>query len=387
MTYCLGFVYGGSAYLLGDTVLTTPPFATVAKTTSFGELIAPPPDEQFLEFATKVVVASERCMVAIAGDFTRALDCVSYFQAALRTTDDIGAAVRQLALSVDRGSQHKFEFLIASYDTNGPSLWQWDSRRSEAQRCPTESAVAIGHPTHALNTHLGDAFQSIRVSGLDEEHVLPLVAAVYQATLLNSLNVSQGIGVGGVVLGGRVNGTGTHRLTDVNYVLCGNYPESVDMVQLRFREGGFAISSPHLDKALVCLQHCDADTWKKQWLQEIFDSFFQRTASHWVFISHHGLAGVLVADTKPFNVCRLFDARPKTNGLEQITLLRAFTDLQQEIFRAGRPPYFAVVRRQDSLRVLASSLFELKGTPIDTTMTEPPYAFRVRLNSNAWRKQ
>ncbi len=92
MTYCLGWKYGGSAYLIADSAATglTPPY--VARS-SFDELHDNVRGEYVQESLLKIVRLSDKCAAAYSGDVATASNMLSVLKQRLEFGGNIQDAL------------------------------------------------------------------------------------------------------------------------------------------------------------------------------------------------------------------------------------------------------------------------------------------------------
>jgi hypothetical protein len=384
MTYCFGFHHGSSVFLFADSVVTGAGRESSGKTTSYGQVLSPAPGESFGETGTKIARAADNCLVAISGDMRRAYDAIEALGGLLRTSDDLQGAIRAIRLSSEVDHADSFQLLIAHCVGTELKLWHWESTATDALECSVDGLWMIGMAIPVIDTHLTGAAKVMRSLPLNDDTMLSFMAGTYQSALLQALTVAQGQGVGGLVLGARLDTSGIHWLRDTNYVVYGDVDAAVDLIQVRHREGGFAVSSPNLEHMQLCVWNRDAVAWQEQWAKPLFESIFHRQACNWMFISYLGFGGVLIQDTVAFDVCHVFDARIKVQGLTHIALLDNFCRLLSEVIRRQEAPQFVYAHRTNSLQVLAQALHELQGSEVAAVLQAPPMAKRLEAKSSKW---
>ena len=385
MTYCFGFHYGRSVFLFADSVVTGAAERRSARLTSFGQLLYPDDGESLGESGIKIVKVTDRCLVAVAGSMRRAYDAVESLRTSLRASDDIHHAFRSLKLSMNGGNgPEAFELLIAISAAAKLELFYWNSSDVELKNCDANGLWMIGTPIDAIDAQLTDAARVMRKLNLNDDAMLSLMSGTYQSAVLQALTVAQGIGVGGLVLGARLDDTTVHWVRDTNFVVYGDADGAVDLIQVRHREGGFAVSSPKLEHVHLCLWNQDVTAWDAQWSKTLMESIFYRRACNWMFISYLGFGGFLVQHDEPFDSCNLFDARVEMQGLDGIAVREVLQQVLAEVIRRQDAPQFVYSHRSNCLQVVANALQELQGVNSSDLLGAAQSIRRITARTSKW---
>jgi hypothetical protein len=362
MTYCVGFVYLDSVYLLADTIVTmTGAVPPDRDTTSFGTSISPPPSQTFVESGVKLLQIHKSCTVAMAGSASRALEAVAMLRQAYTSSTPIESLLKSLTLSLSRssGGEH-FELLLANVDSESKSLWRWDSRTGRANKFGPNAIGRIGWPVVSLDEDLKRFLPHCFALGVSEHAMLLVATAHCQSLFLRSLEVAQGIGVGGIVLSHRLDVHGLQWMYDTNYVVANQGPKGMDTINVRCRDGGFAYASPHSKAAHICLSSAnDVQTWKAKWASEVSWSLVEGRAQTWAFLSNTGRGAVIIHASEPFDSCDAFRVESEADGQKTIVAKFDLSFLVERMTDETSEPIFVVVDRATVRRDFAKILRSL----------------------------
>jgi hypothetical protein len=140
MTYCLGWRYRNSAYLVGDTVFTNVP--RIYRVSTFGEQHSEVSGEHVAELALKITEIAPGVAVAFAGDDVElAIDIVGFIRDNHSNFDTPEALFNALRINMEL--KEYVEILLACAPPSGPTPSPSGIRRLESSRLsPTTTKSA-----------------------------------------------------------------------------------------------------------------------------------------------------------------------------------------------------------------------------------------------------
>lgn len=284
MTYCVGFKYRDSVYLIADSAVTAEGPRSSSSVSSFGE--APHVDTQRVvdERALKLVTIGQNCMVALAGDLARAFGGVEILRSAYPVSADIPALLRALTQNIDAASTDHFEYLIATVGAEGPQLWHWSSKAPNAPT-PMDNIAQIGSLATWHPYMTGAIVDILRAGRIPADRLLSITTAIIQSYGLRDRLLDHG--VGGVVAGAQIQPSGIRWLPDTNYLIHDPRCTSVDVASIYCRDGGIAVSSSFNNETrafLSCMSQPEVLAWEARWSAELKIAIDRVAARVWVFI-------------------------------------------------------------------------------------------------------
>jgi hypothetical protein len=338
VTYCFAYQFRDNVFLFADTVVEMAAASSGSLRTSYGQLFDARPGSTLRETAVKLHSIGSDCAVAIAGDANRAMAAIDSLRANYSHSVGIAHLLQQLSVSIAQTKESPFEFLVARNSATGPELWYWSSDSRSPQQCDRDGLWTIGSPHDVVDFEVWRIMRTLRRSDISEHEMLILMTAAFQAAFLRHLTVASGSPIGGVVLSLRLDSIGTHWTPDINYFVHSGGAQPAEVIQLRYRDGGFGVASPHLDAIHLCVTGRSAYAWRDIWAQTIVESMFHQLAEVWVFLNASGHGAIVVHNEQPFNKCDLFDGTFEARRVEGFGLESCLYELLPEISEIDDPP-------------------------------------------------
>ncbi len=284
MTYCIGWKYGGSAYLIADSAATglTPPRA---KRSSFDELHDRVRGEYVQETLLKLVRINHRCAAAFSGDVTTASNVLSVLKQRLEYGGSIQGALSSAAASVGPfAPERPVSLLIAEHGDQGASLKLW---RSDQANDAGEVDIGEIGSLRSYHSNFAKTALSILCQGkIEERRLLPIVSAVVQTYGVHDNLIQQNIG--GLIFGLQVCSDGVLWQEDTNYFL---YPDSLDSLTYvsAFARDDVVVVNSSVTNATNCFANSinteKISEWSSKWRGYIQTHINSNQYRYWVFIS------------------------------------------------------------------------------------------------------
>jgi hypothetical protein len=323
MTYCVGVRYGESVYLMADSAITGGPKSSTQKHTSFGEPVYKTADLSVSERALKLIEIAGGFMVAVAGNFRRALNAVEVLRVAFQPDAAIPALVEQMWLSLESPGAPHFEILLARHGSFGAELWKWSSAEpSDCTQVPEIAEIGSMGPWHISLTRA--IHETLAKTRIPEEHLPSALAAAVQSYGLRNRMIRQG--VGGFVVAARISSAGISWLPDTNYLVCNPGCTSIKIVGVLCRDKAVAVSSSYTKDIRVFLSGVDKemiDEWQKKWRGEVVSQFSAAAARYWVFLRRDQPEVFVIYDQQPVSEIPCCKIVLKSPGRYVVSILGA----------------------------------------------------------------
>ena len=216
MTYCAGWKYKDTVFLLADTAVTKNAEPATAHS-SFGQLHAEVRGEHVEEGLLKLVPLGAGAVAAFAGDVQLAQSCLDFLRDAVPTMTTASGLLQSLSTSLGPFPEDRaVEILLAvTNESGGSELVHWDTLRGID---PVESDFyQIGSLT-SYHAALTPAFLSQLAAGdLDAERMLSIACAMVQSYGVHDDMIA--MNVGGLVFGVQTRNGLVNWQADTNFIL------------------------------------------------------------------------------------------------------------------------------------------------------------------------
>ncbi|MGJ7546148.1 hypothetical protein [Variovorax sp. LT1R16] len=301
---------------------------------SFGEAARMTPSGYVQEGLQKLMVVSEDCVIAYAGDVRRATEVGALFKTLHRPLSSIEGTVAAVAASIDLTHSDLFEFLIARQTDAGAELWRWRSDSPVPKVIENEASIGSLESWHTDMTK--QVVLLLSNGALDERRMLLSVTALIQSYGLHDPLFDQG--VGGAICSLRLTPFGVEWLPDSNFLVVTNEMTTGHVITILHRSHAMVVSSSYETTIgpmayLNSVTHPSADAWFEHWAVVIKRQLDAAAARYWIFLSPEWL-NILIVDaedvTNILPICRILPTAP---GQYEV----AFHDLLADVIRA-RPP-------------------------------------------------
>lgn len=285
MTYCAGWKYLNSVYLLADTAVTKDSLPTTTHS-SFGELHAQVRGEYVEESLLKIVPLSDGVAVAFAGDVQLATSIIEF----LRENLEANASDLRLLLSSVTTSLGPFSrdrevgLLLAASDALGESqLLRWDT--VSGLDTSESDYYQIGSLTSYHSALTPQVLSLLAKGNLAPDRLLSVLTAVVQSYGIHDNLIEQN--VGGLVFGLRTHAGQTVWQEDTNYVLYDPQVKSPIWVSAFVRDNVVVLNSSQTND-IRCLAHsvstASIQAWFDKWQGHVKSHLETDKYQYWVFI-------------------------------------------------------------------------------------------------------
>lgn len=285
MTYCAGWKYSNSVYLLADTAVTKDSLPTTTHS-SFGELHAQVRGEHIEESLLKIVPLSNGTAVAFAGDVQLATRIIEFLRENIEANaNSLRALLSSITTSLGPFSRDReVELLLATSNSRGESfLFYWntvsglDTARSDYYQ--------IGSLT-SYHSALTPQILSLFVRGnLAPDRLLSVLTAVVQSYGVHDNLIEQN--VGGLIFGLRTHAGQTTWQEDTNFVLYDPQVMSPIWVSAFVRDNVVVLNSSQTND-IRCLAHSvstrSIQAWIDKWEGHVQNHLETDKYRYWVFI-------------------------------------------------------------------------------------------------------
>ena len=196
MTYCAGWKYKDSVFLLADTAATKG-VAPPTSYSSFGQLQTQVRGDYVEECLCKLVPIGSATIVAYAGDVRLAAACIEFLRNAGPAMNTVEASLQAMADSLGPFPKDlAVELLVASSDSQGGSkLVAWDTQNG------LNPSVSDFHQIGSLTSYhaaLTPSLLSYLAAGnLDSDRMLSVASAVFQSYVVHYNLID--LNVGGLI--------------------------------------------------------------------------------------------------------------------------------------------------------------------------------------------
>ena len=214
MTYCLGWRYRNTVYLVGDTVFTNVP--RFYRMSTFGEQHSDVSGEHVAELALKITEIAPGFAVAFAGDDVElAIDIVGFIRDNHSNFDTPEALFNALRINMEL--KEYVEILLARAPLNGPAtLTKWNTKTGIEQT--KSDYYEIGKLPGQLSYITLELFKKVAVEQkTDPAALLPMMTAIIQSHGVHNYLIEHN--VGGIIFGLRVGAGQTAWQADTAYLL------------------------------------------------------------------------------------------------------------------------------------------------------------------------
>ena len=288
MTYCAGWKYADSIFLLADTAVTKPSRPT-SPYSSFGELHAEVRGEHVEESLLKLVPIAPGTAVAFAGNVQLAREVIEFLKSNYRDVTPIDQLFSSVTASLGPfESTRAVEVIFARSKSAGDScLVQWDTIRGLNPQKSDYYQIGSLTSYHAAIT-LGVLSLLIR-GKVPSERLLPIISAVVQSYGVHDNLIDMNIG--GIIFGLRVEGGSLFWQDDTNYVLYDPSFANISYASAFVRDHVLVVNSS-LTNEVRAFAHSvsmpSSQVWRSCWEGYIKTHVRSDQYRYWVFLSTLG---------------------------------------------------------------------------------------------------
>jgi hypothetical protein len=291
VTYCAGWKYADSVFLLGDTAATKPS-PPITPQSSFGELHTEVRGEYVEESLLKLVPIAPGVAVAFAGDVQLASELIAFLKNIYDDAAPLDTLFSSLAASLGPfDCTRSVEMILASSRGGTESyLVHWDTVHGLTPQ--TSDYYQIGSLTSYHAALTPQVLSALAAGKLLPERLLPTLSAVVQSYGVHD-NLMD-MNVGGIIFGLRVHSGSLSWQDDTNYILYDPSFANVAYVSAFVRDNALVVSSSLTNDVRVMSHSASmpsSQVWLSSWKTYIDAHLCSDQYRYWVFL--HTLAKVI----------------------------------------------------------------------------------------------
>lgn len=267
MTYCLGWKYRDSIFLIADTAVTKEERLLVSHS-SFGELHQNIEGGNVEESLLKIVPIDENAVLTFSGDVELAKKVIQFIKSAYEYTKDMGQVLSAINASLGPFKKDKNVAIIIGNHVGGrPLLYRWEAAFPD-KIVEGEDIIWTGSLPLSYGQIAPLLLKEFMTGGMPTERMLPIISS-----MLQSLGIHNNIlkfGVGGVFVGIQLNEEGYHWQKDTMYILADNdfSKENLDFVKTFIRDNALIVRSSIGNITRVFLDYMNdqsIEDWISKW--------------------------------------------------------------------------------------------------------------------------
>ncbi|MGJ0485586.1 MAG: hypothetical protein ACR65R_13815 [Methylomicrobium sp.] len=315
MTYCAGWKYNNSVYLLADTLATKSTMPS-SNHTSFGELHAEVRGDHVEESLLKLVPIGPGTAIAYSGDVQLANHILNFLKDNLDNTTSIRDLLSLMETSMGPfNTEAVVALLVATSNTNGDSeLIQWSTK--EGINTTKSDYYQIGSLTSYHAAFTPNILSYLAAGQLAPDRMLPVMTAIVQSYGIHDNLID--MNVGGLIFGLRTEQGRVIWQEDSNYFLYSRNLASVMFISAMARDNALIVHSS-LAEGITMFAHSVSmpplSQWDEAWRRQIEAELESDRFRYWIFISTEGKVITLIIRNDLEQQSRLFRLALKSKGL------------------------------------------------------------------------
>lgn len=221
MTYCIGWKYNNTIFLVADSAQTGNQLPST-EYSSFGELHQQVNEYVVEEALLKIVPISENCVISFAGDVQLAFDIIKHIKEFYATyqhdINEILTSVRKSLWPLPKdkcGKEAYVELIIGIYHNNRPQILKWNTKNPNHVEL-TEDFCSIGCLTNSYDTKIKNVLNGMTQNNKNEDDLLAGIITTLQVYGMKDLLIKKY--AGGNFSGIRITNQGVFWQKDITYV-------------------------------------------------------------------------------------------------------------------------------------------------------------------------
>lgn len=240
MTYCIGWKYRNSIFLVADTAVTKTAGFHVSHS-SFGELHQSIAGENVEESLLKITPVSPGLVITFSGDVGLAKSIIQFIKTLYASLSDINRVLLSISASLGPFSGSRIVSLIIGNHINDCArLYSWESSNPDQ---------VIEGPDCIWSGSLPPVFAKIAPLLLQEfvsgnipiQRILPIITSILQSLGIHNNLIK--FHVGGIFAGIQLNEAGYRWQEDTTYILTDNTFSQPDFVKCFIRDNALVVRS------------------------------------------------------------------------------------------------------------------------------------------------
>lgn len=222
MTYCIGWKYNNTIFLVADSVQTGNQIPST-EYSSFGELHQQVNGYVVEEALLKIVPISENCVISFAGDdvglaFNIIKHIKEFYATCQQDINEILLSVRNSLWPLRKnecGKEAYVELIIGIYHNNRPQLLKWNTKNPNHVEF-TEDFCSIGCLTNNYDTKIKNMLNDLTQKKYNEDDLLAGIITTLQIYGMKDKLIEKY--VGGNFSGIRITNQGVFWQKDITYI-------------------------------------------------------------------------------------------------------------------------------------------------------------------------
>lgn len=291
MTYCAGWKYDNTVFLLSDTAITKGSKPATSHS-SFGELHAQVRGEYVEESLLKLVPIGEGLVVAFSGDVELARKYLDFLRDSRTFAQSDTDLLNLLTTSMGPfSSDRTVALLLASSKPDGScELLRWSTTDGLDQAESDFYAIGSLSSYHAALTP--NLLSMLASNGLASERILPIMTAIVQSYGVHDNLID--LNVGGLIFGIQTRGGIVSWQHDTNYVLYNSTNQEFSQsafISAMARDEMLLVSSSISDDIRVFTHSTSlpsTDLFDQEWFTHRKSELDSGSSRYWIFISTTG---------------------------------------------------------------------------------------------------
>jgi hypothetical protein len=284
VTYCAGWAYETSIFLIADTAATKTSRPN-APYSSFGQLHDIVRGAHVEESLLKLVTVGPGAAVAFAGDVQLAVEIARHLRENFHPSANPEVLLASLSTSLGPFDPARpVELLLATAPAGErPRLARWDTIDSTAKSDLDFCQIGSLTSYHGALTEHWLAVLAAR--NLSAENLLSSLTAVVQSYGIHDNLIDQN--VGGLIFGLRLSDGAVEWQSDTTYVVYDPSLRNVNFISALVRGDALVISSSFNDDVRIFLDSVSpstADDWLQRWEKSVKDQLNSDKFRYWVFL-------------------------------------------------------------------------------------------------------
>jgi hypothetical protein len=304
MTFCMGWIVGDQAFLIGDSLVTRaapPATGQDIGLSSFGEATQTLRGDWVLDTLLKVTRISENAAIAIAGDVQVAVEIVHHLIDQLAQGQNVESSVATLRDTFSPGDPRRLvKILLAWHDGERPRVGTWSSDDAcyrEPERVEGRNSFSyIGTLPHPAGEILIRMVNAVVLGTRPPERALALAAGLLR--LLTTTDALLEHGVGGCIAGLLVDRSGVRFQPDTIYIIFDGEGRTLGSVTVVFRGAALCTLSTFREGLCMTLtggRGVNAREWRQSFEGEVREAMQRDDIAMVVLLNATWRSIVLVA--------------------------------------------------------------------------------------------
>ncbi len=285
MTYCLGWKYQNSIFLVADTAITHKSELRSSHS-SFGELHQTISGEHVEESRLKITPVSPDLIIGFSGNVASAKKIIQLVKTYYQAIPDIPTLLTSVSNSLGPFSvDQAVSLIIGHFSNNHANLYVWGTTKPDQVVEAPDYAYSGSLPPHfaEIAPLLLGKFVS---DNLPVQRVLPSILSILQSLGIhnNLLNFN----VGGVFVGVQLNDEGFRWQDDITYILTDKEFSNTDYIKCFTRDNALVVRTTIGNITRVffdSMNNQSRNTWLSKWKDDVNQELLRGNSCYYCILS------------------------------------------------------------------------------------------------------